>query len=46
MGMWFMCKCDRELQDAKDFLKEKGLLDEFLRYFEEREKKRKRRGRI
>jgi len=27
-----MCKCDRELQKAKEFLKKKGLLKEFLSF--------------
>lgn len=33
------CKCDRFVTDVEDFLKEKGLWEEFLRFHEEREKK-------
>jgi hypothetical protein len=33
-----MCKCDRFMRDAEEFLKMKGLWKEFLRFHEEREK--------
>jgi len=32
------CACDRWRMDAEDFLKEKGLWEEFQRFHEEREK--------
>jgi hypothetical protein len=35
-----MCKCDRELFDAEEFLKGRGLLEEFRRFHEEMEKER------
>jgi hypothetical protein len=39
-----MCKCDRFMHDAEEFLKKKGLWEEFLKYHEEREKQYKRDG--
>jgi len=36
-----MCACDRWIADAKEFLKEKGLLEEFEKFHEEREKEYK-----
>jgi len=34
-----MCKCDRWIRDAKEFLKMKGLLDEFNKFHNKREQK-------
>ena len=36
-----MCKCDRMIMYAREFLKKKGLLDEFDKYMAEREKEEK-----
>jgi hypothetical protein len=33
-----MCKCDRFIHDAKEFLKMKGLWKEFMKFHKEREK--------
>jgi len=38
-----MCACDRWIEDAKLFLKEKGLLDEFNKFHQEREQELKAR---
>ena len=35
-----MCKCDRMIMYAEEFLKEKGLLNEFEKFVAEREKER------
>jgi hypothetical protein len=36
-----MCACDRYAFDAEEFLKEKGLFEEFKAFHEERERERK-----
>jgi hypothetical protein len=36
-----MCACDRYVSDAEEFLKMKGLWEEFLKFHEEREKEYK-----
>jgi hypothetical protein len=40
-----MCKCDRFARDVEEFLKTKGLWEEFLRFHEERERELKRSAR-
>jgi hypothetical protein len=35
-----MCKCDRYVFDAEEFLKSKGLFEEFKKFHEERGKQR------
>jgi hypothetical protein len=35
-----MCACDRYVFDAEEFLKSKGLLEEFKKFHEERERER------
>jgi len=39
-----MCKCDRIVEYAREFLKKKGLLDEFDKFVAEREKEEKEEG--
>jgi len=36
-----MCKCDRFMRDAEEFLRSKGLWEEFKRFHEQREKEYK-----
>jgi proteasome assembly chaperone (PAC2) family protein len=38
-----MCKCDRFAYDAEEFLKRRGLWEEFLKFHEERERAYKQR---
>jgi len=37
-----MCACDRRMWDAEEFLKMKGLYEEFVKFHEERENERKK----